>query len=412
MAKGSLINNDTTSTVYQTVDGYSSVIIYSKNLFATDDGALSATLSIVGNDFTNNETCSAKIFVRLKRQAGVVSIVGVPVHIVPIAASSDDGLLSASVVASLSGSNLIIRAIGVSDRTIDWIVSAETVAVLDDYSSASDPTDGQILVWSTANNRWEPSDPGLTLPIQVDNTDNSIIQARNSADTGYIHVLDTNDGYVYYGSDSAYTPALTADVLYFTANWFSQWIVGETSVLSCDPTSIYATHETNFCLSGGSYRLPDYGGGVGVMFIGEATTNPSGAITDGAVLFCDAGDGYLKYNKSDGTVITIGEGGGGGGSLLISPVVNVSSNITIQDGYYIMLVDTSAPRSITLPASPDEGRTFIIKDITGTADTNNITLTRAGSETIEGLSSDMVLQTYFGIWKFVADASGNWWRIS
>ena len=43
-------------------------------------------------------------------------------------------------------------------------------------------------------------------------------------------------------------------------------------------------------------------------------------------------------------------------------------------------VDTSAARTLTLPASPSVGDTISIYDATGTAATNNITIARNGSK--------------------------------
>lgn len=88
-------------------------------------------------------------------------------------------------------------------------------------------------------------------------------------------------------------------------------------------------------------------------------------------------------------------------------ITSVSSNITLGDGYFVLLVDTSAARTLTLPSSPTAGRMFIIKDSTGTAETNNITLARAGSESIEGVAANRTLSTNWGVWRIVTNGS-NW----
>jgi len=94
----------------------------------------------------------------------------------------------------------------------------------------------------------------------------------------------------------------------------------------------------------------------------------------------------------------------------ITSTFNLSSNLTLGDGYYLILVDTSAARAITLP-SPVNGRTFIIKDKTGTAETYNITLTRNGAESIEGVAANRTLSTNWGCWKVVSDGT-NWFIIT
>jgi len=90
-------------------------------------------------------------------------------------------------------------------------------------------------------------------------------------------------------------------------------------------------------------------------------------------------------------------------------IVNVSSDVTLTTNA-IHLVSTAAARSLTLP-SPVSGTEIIIKDVTGSANVNNITIVRFGSETIEGVAASYTMdQTYQSI-TLVADGSGNWWVI-
>lgn len=75
----------------------------------------------------------------------------------------------------------------------------------------------------------------------------------------------------------------------------------------------------------------------------------------------------------------------------------ITANLTIDTTTtdYTILCNQSGAISVTLPAATD-GRRLIIKDISGTAATNNITITRAGSEKIEGLSVNYILQVDWG----------------
>ena len=90
-------------------------------------------------------------------------------------------------------------------------------------------------------------------------------------------------------------------------------------------------------------------------------------------------------------------------------VTAVSSNITLAAGD-IYLVDTSSSRSLTLP-SPSSGDKLTIKDKTGQANTNNITVIRAGSEDIEGVGASRILQTNWGAWTFASDGT-DWYIIN
>ena len=68
-------------------------------------------------------------------------------------------------------------------------------------------------------------------------------------------------------------------------------------------------------------------------------------------------------------------------------------NILTTD--YIVEVDTSAARTIRLPNAPSTGQTFIIKDITGSALANNISLTTVGGAvTIDGATTQTMNVNY------------------
>jgi trimeric autotransporter adhesin len=88
----------------------------------------------------------------------------------------------------------------------------------------------------------------------------------------------------------------------------------------------------------------------------------------------------------------------------------ITANLTIDTTTTddIIFCNQSGAITVTLP-TPTNGRTLVIKDISGAAATNNITLARHASENIEGLASNRPLATNFGSWTIMADASLNWW---
>lgn len=85
---------------------------------------------------------------------------------------------------------------------------------------------------------------------------------------------------------------------------------------------------------------------------------------------------------------------------------SVSSNVTLACNSY-NFVSTAAARSLTLP-TPTSGCIINVKDVTGTASTNNISLLRHASEQIEGVASTFVYATNYGSVQLVADGT-NWW---
>lgn len=90
-------------------------------------------------------------------------------------------------------------------------------------------------------------------------------------------------------------------------------------------------------------------------------------------------------------------------------VKNVSSNISLEAGKY-HLVDTNAARSLTLPNPASTTTPIWVKDKSGLANTNNITIVRFGSEQIETASASYVLDSNLGSWTFVTDGT-NWFLV-
>jgi hypothetical protein len=72
-------------------------------------------------------------------------------------------------------------------------------------------------------------------------------------------------------------------------------------------------------------------------------------------------------------------------------------------------VDTSAARTLTLPASPSLGDTIAIYDASGTAATNNITVARNGGK-INGLSEDAIIDVDQSISILVYTGATLGWR--
>jgi hypothetical protein len=89
--------------------------------------------------------------------------------------------------------------------------------------------------------------------------------------------------------------------------------------------------------------------------------------------------------------------------------VAVNSNITALSGRRYA-VDTTAARTITLPAAPGVGDEVQIMDATGTAATNNITVLRNGNK-INGLTEDAIIDIDMDMASFVYSGSTVGWRL-
>ncbi len=122
----------------------------------------------------------------------------------------------------------------------------------------------------------------------------------------------------------------------------------------------------------------------------------------------DVGERSWGQNVTDlmiamSTAITSGGGSGGISTQAIS-----SSPVNVVSGK-TYLVDTSAARTFNLP-TPAANAYFAVRDVTGGAASNNVTVHRFAAESIDGVASDRVLNIANGYWIFVCDGT-NWFSL-
>lgn len=125
-------------------------------------------------------------------------------------------------------------------------------------------------------------------------------------------------------------------------------------------------------------------------------------------------NGNLYFTNGSGNSVQITSGG----ALVASPGAvttleydTLSGNLTIGagDGYVFISIDTSSSRTITLPlaSAVAEGRIYILKDATGTANANPFTVAISGSDTIDGASSLEYDSNYGSVW-LIGDGVSSW----
>lgn len=91
---------------------------------------------------------------------------------------------------------------------------------------------------------------------------------------------------------------------------------------------------------------------------------------------------------------------------LARTVLTVASNVTLISNTFA-LVDTTSARTLTLPA-PSRNSLITVKDSTGNAGTNNITINTT-SGLIDGAST-ATISTNFGFNSFISDGT-NWFKV-
>ena len=90
-------------------------------------------------------------------------------------------------------------------------------------------------------------------------------------------------------------------------------------------------------------------------------------------------------------------------------IVSVSSSPISTVSGRTYLVNTSAARTLNLP-TPALGAFILVRDITGTSFTYNITLHRSSGEKIDGTASDKTLNSNYGQWWLVSDGT-DWYTV-
>ena len=126
--------------------------------------------------------------------------------------------------------------------------------------------------------------------------------------------------------------------------------------------------------------------------------------------------GDLYYTNNSGVAVQITSGGSvvtSAGAIQTVEIQGIVGDVVIgpADTYVYLTVDTTSARQITLPLanSVASGRIYIIKDISGQANTNNITLVTQGSDTIDGSSSNYIYDSDYGSFWVVGDGVDAWY---
>lgn len=141
--------------------------------------------------------------------------------------------------------------------------------------------------------------------------------------------------------------------------------------------------------------------------------SPQGATLSGAL---DKGIVYrvnddLYYNNSSGTPVQITSGGSlasvGSGIISAFSPGSYPYNITTANAQQVIVVDTSSARTLNLPAATN-AMFCMIKDGSGSAQTNNISVVPNGTDTIDGSNSTFLLDYDRVSIGLVSDGVSKW----
>jgi hypothetical protein len=127
-------------------------------------------------------------------------------------------------------------------------------------------------------------------------------------------------------------------------------------------------------------------------------------------IYSSAGD--LYYKNSAGTEVQITTGGSvnatGTGIISYSTPGAYPYSVSSGDAQKVIGVTTTVARVLNLPAA-STAMAFWVKDITGTAATNNITVNANGSDTIDGAASLVINEDSAA--RMIISTGGTAWYI-
>lgn len=146
---------------------------------------------------------------------------------------------------------------------------------------------------------------------------------------------------------------------------------------------------------------------------GLAGKQPNILTTTGDIIYSSSGStGARLPIGTTGQILGVSGGIPAWQPLYVTPTVTTVTgtlNIVLGDMNTYFLIDTTAARTVNLPA-PSAGLNFVLKDKSGQCATNNITVVSGGGQ-IEGVNASKVLQTNWGFWRFMSDGT-NWFIVS
>ena len=136
---------------------------------------------------------------------------------------------------------------------------------------------------------------------------------------------------------------------------------------------------------------------------GTGQTSTTNALNTLLPLQTSSAGYYLKTDGSNASWAVVSSG------FVAMPSTSVSSNITLSS-FNKYFVDTTAARTLTLPASPSVGDEIYIFDASGTAGTYNITIDRNG-QLINGNAGNLIFNVSGSAISIIYTGSTYGWRI-
>jgi hypothetical protein len=162
---------------------------------------------------------------------------------------------------------------------------------------------------------------------------------------------------------------------------------------------------------GDTVAVVDYDGSFATnkCIIGRNTKNIMGLAEDFDCDFNNLGIVFVYSDATQGWKISYtsdGNAGGGGGISWV--VISGATNAVAGIGY---MVDSGTAVTVTLPSGPSTGHEVAVTDMTGEAETNNITIARNGKN-ILGAAEDLLINIDRGSVTLTYSDTTNGWVLT
>ena len=331
---------------------------------------------------------------------------------------------SNALTASGNGA-LVVDGVNVSAN--DRVLVTKEVSANQKYNGIFDVTDAGSAgtPWILTRSKDADADAEVKSGMFV-----FVTEGTASADSGYVLATDgaitvntTGLSFVQFSSAGSIT---AGSGLQKTGSVISALLDGSTLAASGSGLKVNTNGITSNEINGGAVTLGKIArsSSTGQLIVGQGSGADSQYQTVGGdVTMSGAGSVTIANNavttaKINNAAVTpakadlsqawshTGNLAAQGGLTMKVTVTNANYTALVTD-VVIGVTDTSSARTITLPAlSGNTGKTFFIKDMSGGAATNNITIDPNGSETIDGAST-FVINTNRGAATIVADV-GDW----
>jgi len=141
--------------------------------------------------------------------------------------------------------------------------------------------------------------------------------------------------------------------------------------------------------------------------LSSANTSYAGSIHRvGSNLYWINGAGVAVQITSGSSVVSSGSG-----ALSVDEPASFPYSVTTGDDSKVLVIPTdSSAQTINLPAASN-AMTVYIKDKSANAQTNNITIAPDGSDTIDGLNSNYIINANAGMVGLISDGTSAWYII-